>query len=97
MLADTTILTAEDPRTEDLNQIISQIEAGWHQAKPGKYKKLIKIPDRQQAINQAIKLAKTGDTVVLFGKAHEKSLCFGKIEYPWSEHQAVKKALAQRS
>jgi UDP-N-acetylmuramoyl-L-alanyl-D-glutamate--2,6-diaminopimelate ligase len=89
-LADITILTAEDPRTEDVNLIIDQIAAGWQKAKG---KQLYRQPDRQQAINLAIKLAQPGDTVALFGKSHEKSMCFGTIEYPWSEHQAVNKAL----
>jgi len=94
-LSDITILTAEDPRTEKVNQIIDQIEAGWQQVKTKK--QLFKQPDRQLAINQAIKLAQPGDYVCLFGKAHEKSLCFGTIEYPWSEHQAVQTALKLRS
>jgi UDP-N-acetylmuramoyl-L-alanyl-D-glutamate--2,6-diaminopimelate ligase len=50
-------------------------------------------PDRQKAINLAVAKAKPKDTVVLFGKGHEKSMCFGNEEKPWSEHQAVKKAL----
>jgi len=87
-LADITILTAEDPRTEDVNQIISEIKAGF---KTGK--KLYCEPDRQKAINLAIRSARPGDAVALFGKSHEKSMCFGTIEYPWSEYQAVKKAL----
>ncbi|MBU2052237.1 UDP-N-acetylmuramoyl-L-alanyl-D-glutamate--2,6-diaminopimelate ligase [Patescibacteria group bacterium] len=87
-LADMTILTAEDPRTEEVNQIINEIKTGFNTRK-----KLYLEPDRQKAINLAIRLAKPGDVVGLFGKAHEKSMCFGTIEYPWSEHQAVKKAL----
>lgn len=87
-LADITVLTAEDPRTEDVNEIIKQIKFGFKTNK-----KLYCQPDRQLAINLAISLAKPGDIVALFGKAHEKSMCFGRIEYPWSEYQAVKKAL----
>lgn len=93
-LSDITILTAEDPRTEDVNQIINQIETGWKKAKKGK---LYRESNRQRAINLAIKLAKPGDYVALFGKSHEKSMCFGTIEYSWSEHQAVQKALKLRS
>jgi len=89
-LSDITILTAEDPRTEDVNQIIEEIYQGCLQTKA---ENVHQIPDRQQAINLAIKLAKPGDIVALFGKAHEKSMCFGKIEHPWSEHQAVNQAL----
>ncbi len=87
-LADITILTSEDPRTEDVNEIISQIKSGI----PARHQ-VYTEPDRQKAINLEIKLAQPGDTVALFGKAHEKSMCFGKIEYPWSEYQAVRKAL----
>ncbi|MEK7513484.1 MAG: UDP-N-acetylmuramoyl-L-alanyl-D-glutamate--2,6-diaminopimelate ligase [Patescibacteria group bacterium] len=87
-LADITILTAEDPRTEDVNQIIQAIKAGYKTKK-----KLYLEPDRQKAINLAVKLARPGDTVACFGKAHEQSMCFGTIESPWSEHQAVRKAL----
>lgn len=92
-LADITILTAEDPRTEDVNQIIKEIYQGCKQAQA---KKVYQEPDRQKAINLAVKLARPGDIVALFGKSHEQSMCFGKIEHPWSEHQAVKKALQHK-
>jgi UDP-N-acetylmuramoyl-L-alanyl-D-glutamate--2,6-diaminopimelate ligase len=89
-LADIIVLTAEDPRTEDVNQIINQIAEGCKRQKA----KVHKIPDRQEAINFAVhKLAKKGDIVVITGKGHERSMCFGKIEYPWSDQQAVKQAL----
>ena len=51
------------------------------------------ILDRQQAIEKAIEIAKPGDVVILTGKSHEKSLCRGKTEYPWSERQAIESAL----
>lgn len=82
------VLTEEDYRTEDVNQIIEEIGKKI----PSK-KEIYKIPDRQEAINLAVKIAKKGDLVILTGKGHEKSLCRGKKEYPWSEHDAVKKAL----
>lgn len=85
-LADTVILTAEDPRTEAVNDIIDQIASGSK-------KKFLKIADRQEAINRAVRLARPGDTVACFGKGHEKSMCFGTIEYAWDEFKAVKKAL----
>ena len=88
-LADITILTAEDPRTEKVTEIIDQIAAGFKSKK-----RLYREPNRQKAINLAVKLARPGDVVVCFGKSHEKSMCFGTIEYPWSESQAVRKALA---
>lgn len=51
------------------------------------------IMSREDAISAAAKLAKPGDIVFITGKAHEQSLCFGETEYPWSDHDAVKRAL----
>lgn len=91
-LADKVILTAEDPRTENVNKIINQIARGCQ----SKNKVIIEI-DRQKAIDLAInKLAKKGDIIGIFGKGHEQSMCFGNKEYPWSEEAAVKKALNQK-
>lgn len=81
------ILTEEDYRTEDVKEICYQIASG---IKKTSYQI---ITDRLEAIKKAIRIAKKNDVVLLTGKSHEKSLCRGKIEYPWSEHQAVKKAL----
>jgi UDP-N-acetylmuramoyl-L-alanyl-D-glutamate--2,6-diaminopimelate ligase len=92
-LADVTILTAEDPRKEDVNKIIREIAAGWDRQEKPKSHRLYQEPDRQKAINLAINLIKPGDCVGFFGKSHEKSMCFGTIEYPWDEFKAVKKAL----
>lgn len=87
-LADLTIITSEDPRTEDPNQIAQEILAGFL---PKTNKKI--ILDRAKAIEFAIKEAKKDDIVVILGKGHEQSMCFGKTEYPWSDHKAAKKAL----
>ncbi|EKE13667.1 MAG: hypothetical protein ACD_12C00872G0008 [uncultured bacterium] len=84
---DLVILTEEDYRTEDPEEICKQIALGI------KNKSFQIILDRQEAINHAIKIAKVDDVVVLTGKAHEKSLCRGKIEEPWDEYEAVEKAL----
>ena len=106
-MADYTILTAEDPRTEDARAIINQIAQGLLRKKiaeaqksGSKYlidrskKSFFKIADRQEAINFALKnLAKGGDTVVICGKGHEKSMCYQHTEYPWDETLAVNKAL----
>lgn len=89
-LADLTVITSEDPRTEDPNQIAQEILAGFS---PKANKKI--ILDRAKAIEFAIKEAKKGDIVVILGKGHEQSMCFGKTEYPWSDHEEVKKALRQ--
>lgn len=91
-LADVIVLTAEDPRTEDVNVIISQIRRGA----TGKAQVYVE-PDRQKAIDLAIvNLARPGDIVGVFGKGHEQSMCFGKIEHPWSDHEAIKQAIKKR-
>jgi len=93
-LADRTIITAEDPRTEVLKDIIEEIEAGAIKAGGEKGKDYFIIEDRQGAINFAInELARKGDLILITGKGHEKSMCFGTTEYSWSDQEAVKKAL----
>lgn len=93
--ADITVLTAEDPRGEDVVRIAQDIikDASFTLDKD-----LFIIPEREQAIYTAInKLAKRGDTVVTLGKAHEKSLNLdGLREQPWDEFKAVKKALGEK-
>lgn len=89
-LADLLVFTAEDPRTEDVWSIIRQMKESLQSG----HNKISSIPDRQEAINFAIqKLAKKGDTVAIFGKGPEKSMCYGTTEIPWSDEEAVKKAL----
>lgn len=85
-LADLVVLTAEDPRTEDVWSIIRQMK---EQLTTG-HRKLVSIADRQQAIQFALsELAKKGDTVGIFGKGHETSMCYGTVEYPWSDFTAI--------
>lgn len=88
--ADFSIITAEDPRTEDVNEICNEIATGFN----GENEKYKIMTNRGEAINFAINyLAKGGDIVVICGKGHEKSMCFGKKEYPWSDQEAAKEAL----
>jgi len=59
-----------------------------------KYKgELLEEPDRQKAIDLAVMRANKGDMVVITGKGHERSMNLGKREAPWSDHEAVVKAL----
>ncbi len=88
-LANTVIVTAEDPRTEDLDEINKQIIEGVEQVN-GTY---IVEKDRRKAIDKAIDIAKPGDWVVITGKGHEKSMCFGTNEVAWSDFKAVEKVL----
>ena len=96
-LADVTVITAEDPRTEPLGAIMDQIATGAERAGARKGKDYHCIGDRAEAIALAVNLARAGDTVVVTGKGHEQSMCFGTVEYPWSDHEALRTALRRRS
>ena len=94
-LADYVILTAEDPRTESLNQILNEMESGIPVEKRSEGKSYWKIPDRGEAIKFAIRLAKEGDIVLSCGKGHEQSMCFGKTEFLWDDRTAMRAALSE--
>ncbi|MFH2118446.1 MAG: UDP-N-acetylmuramoyl-L-alanyl-D-glutamate--2,6-diaminopimelate ligase [Candidatus Paceibacterota bacterium] len=92
-LADLAVFTAEDPRTEDIWSIIRQMK---EQLTNG-HNRIVSIANREQAIDFAInKLARRGDLVAFFGKGPEKSMAYGKVEYPWSEEAVVKQALNKK-
>lgn len=92
--ADIIILTAEDPRGEDVSKISDEISSGIKEKKA----EIIKIPDRAEAIQAAVNMARNGDLVLITGKSHEKSINIsGREELPWDEYQAVAQALAQRT
>jgi len=91
---DVVILTSEDPRDEDPQKIMDDIEKGMSKKRKVT---VLRIPDRKQAIEKAISIAKKGDVVVLTGKAHESSMNYGHGEEPWDEFEAVKIALAKRA
>lgn len=94
-LADYTVITAEDPRTEDLAMINAEIAAGVAEHAPASAFTI--VADRTAAIQYAVNLARPGDVVAAFGKGHERSMCFGEIEYPWSDQAAMRAALAARN
>jgi UDP-N-acetylmuramoyl-L-alanyl-D-glutamate--2,6-diaminopimelate ligase len=92
-LSDISIFTAEDPRTEDVWSIIRQMKEKITQ----NHDNIISIADRGAAINFAIqKLAQPGDIIGIFGKGHEKSMCFGTAETPWDDVSAALKAVKNR-
>ncbi len=92
-LADYTILTAEDPRTESLAGILEEMAAGCRAAGGVEGETFERIPDRGQALYAAVEMARAGDIVLACGKGHEQSMCFGETEYPWDEREALRAAL----
>jgi UDP-N-acetylmuramoyl-L-alanyl-D-glutamate--2,6-diaminopimelate ligase len=93
--ADFSILTAEDPRTESLSAILSEMAVGAEARHGIEGKTFWRIPDRRQAIRFAVSLARPGDLVIALGKGHEQSMCFGEIEYSWDDRLAMQAALAE--
>lgn len=94
-LADICILTAEDPRTEKLEDILDEMALAAKKAGGIEGKDYLVVPDRGDAIRQAVKLAKTGDLVIVCGKGHEQSMCFETTEYAWDDRTAMRAALSE--
>lgn len=95
-LADISIFTAEDPRSESLSDILQEMADGAY-AKGGLEKITFwRVPDRRDAIRMAVNLARPGDLVIACGKGHEQSMCFGEVEYPWDDRTAMLAALCER-
>ena len=67
-LSNQVVFTSDNPRSEDPQQIIDEVEAG---VRPENYKKTLSIVDRRQAIKTACKLAQQGDIILVAGKGHE--------------------------
>ncbi len=95
-LADRIVITAEDPRTEDLNAIMEEIAQACRAEGRVEGRDFWRIGDRAEAIQFAVDMAEPGDVVIAAGKGHEQSMCFGTVEYPWSEHEAMRAALRRR-
>ena len=93
-LADFTVLTAEDPRTELLEDILAEMALGAVKKGGIEGESFIRIPDRGAAIRYAISLAQPGDVVIACGKGHEQSMCFREVEYPWDDRTAMRAALS---
>ncbi len=94
-LADLSILTAEDPRTELLDDILAEMAAGAASRGGREGQTFWRIPDRGEALRMAVSFARPGDLVIACGKGHEQSMCFGEIEYPWDDRTALRAAIAE--
>jgi len=94
-LADITILTAEDPRTESLEEILEEMANGARSRGGREGETFWRIADRGEAIRFAVKLARPGDIVLACGKGHEQSMCFGKTEFLWDDRIAMRAALSE--
>lgn len=97
--ADEVIITEEDDRDIDGTEIMNEIATGAEEAGKVRDKNLYLVHDRPEAIQVAINRARKGDTVLLLGKGHEKTIERANGENPWDEigtaHAALKNSLGK--
>ena len=91
-LSDKAILTSDNPRDEDPEAIISEMEKG---VAPHNYKKLLSITDRKQAIKTACQLAQPNDIILIAGKGHETYQEVKGIRQHFDDMETVKEILEQ--
>lgn len=92
-LADVVVLTAEDPRTESLDEILAESAVAAEGEGKQRGVDLFLVPDRGEAILKGCQMAQPGDLVIACGKGHEQSMCFETTEYPWDDREAMRRAL----
>jgi UDP-N-acetylmuramoyl-L-alanyl-D-glutamate--2,6-diaminopimelate ligase len=86
-VADVAVVTSDNPRTEDPEAIIDDIEQGMGGVAH------LRIPDRLTAIHTALDQARAGDTLLLAGKGHETYQVLGREKVPFDEREIVGKAV----
>jgi len=91
--ADEVVICEEDDRQEDPEQIMNDIAVGAEKAGKVRDKDLFLVHDRTEAIAFAVGRAKTGDTVLLLGKGHEKTIEHADGEHPWDEIATARQAI----
>lgn len=94
--SDIVILTADNPRSEDPEDIFRDMRKGLPHPVPNSGV-IFEIPDRQEAIEKAISLAKSGDVVFVLGKGHESFQILGDGKIPFNDRDFVEAALKRRS
>lgn len=88
-LSDQVIFTNDNPRTEEPETILQDMEAG---VPPEAQSKVLTIADRKQAIKTACKLAQSGDIILVAGKGHEKYQEIQGVKYPFDDKEMLKEA-----
>ncbi|MBS4065025.1 MAG: UDP-N-acetylmuramoyl-L-alanyl-D-glutamate--2,6-diaminopimelate ligase [Chitinophagaceae bacterium] len=89
--SDRVILTSDNPRTEDPEAILRDMEAGLSSAAKRKYITLI---DRKQAIEEAVRMAKPEDIILVAGKGHEKYQDINGVKHPFDDKEVLQKAFS---
>ena len=87
------ILTSDNPRTEDPEKILDDMEAG---ITPEMKNKTLRITERREAIKTAVMLAKPGDVVLVAGKGHEPYQEIKGVKHHFDDREELRKALSQK-
>lgn len=90
-IADEVIITNDNPRDEDSEIILNEIEGGIKKD----FKRYKRIPDRFEAIKESLKGRNKNDAVIIAGKGHEDYQIIGKKTFPFSDREAIEKILKQ--
>lgn len=85
-MSDRVILTSDNPRMEEPNDIIEEMKAG---VAPQDYKKVLSITDRKEAIKTALALAGKGDVILIAGKGHETYQEIKGVKHPFDDRQII--------
>jgi UDP-N-acetylmuramoyl-L-alanyl-D-glutamate--2,6-diaminopimelate ligase len=91
-LSDKAIFTSDNPRNEDAEVIISEMETG---VAPQNYKRILSITDRKQAIKTACQLAQPNDIILIAGKGHETYQEIAGVRHDFDDMKIVKELLEQ--
>ncbi len=91
-LSNQTIFTSDNPRTENPQTIIEEMEAG---VEPQNFKKYLSIVDRKQAIKTASKLAEKGDILLIAGKGHEAYQEVNGVRTDFDDYQIITETLKE--
>ena len=94
--SDLVIVTSDNPRTEDPEQILDDVFKGVPR-RPGSVQNVLRLADRAQAIQRAVKLARQGDTVLIAGKGHEDYQILGTQKVPFSDLREARQAIRARA
>jgi UDP-N-acetylmuramoyl-L-alanyl-D-glutamate--2,6-diaminopimelate ligase len=92
-LSDFFVITDEDPREEDREQILREIANGAETAGKHEGRDFLCVADRTQAIAAAFARAQARDTVLLAGKGHEQSIIIGSEKIPWDDRRVAREQL----
>ena len=91
-LSDKAILTSDNPRNEDPEVILDEMEKG---VEAHNYKKILRITDRKQAIKTACQLAQPNDIILIAGKGHETYQEINGVRHHFDDMETVKEILDQ--